>query len=150
MERYLKLFTFLPLDDIELLMSHQWQNKSKRLAQHTLAKEVVELAHGAADAKKAETAHKEAFSSGTNTFSLGALRNALHTIDKLDAPAKPMTTREKEISAYKQAYTASSATSQRWYFSRATEERRPQCRHHTTLHASGRLVPPHTICRWSY
>lgn len=109
-ERYLKLFTFLPLDEIRLLMSQQWQNESKRLAQHMLAKEVVELAHGAADAKKAETAHKEAFSSGTNTFSLGALRTAMNTVDKLDSPTTPLTKMEKEILVYKQAYAAASTT----------------------------------------
>ncbi|KAF2856885.1 tyrosyl-tRNA synthetase-like protein [Plenodomus tracheiphilus IPT5] len=109
-ERYLKLFTFLPLNDIELLMKQQRLDESKRLAQHILAREVVELAHGAAEAKKAETAHKEAFSSGTNTFSLGALRSALSANKDVDSSVKTLDSKEKKLLAYKQAYTASSTT----------------------------------------
>jgi tyrosyl-tRNA synthetase len=75
--RYLKLFTFLPLDHIETVMAHHAQNESKRVPQHLLAKEVVSLAHGAAHASKAEAAHKEAFSYGTNMFHIGALRRVL-------------------------------------------------------------------------
>jgi tyrosyl-tRNA synthetase len=66
-ERYLKLFTFLPLDQISLVMGQQRNDESRRLAQHILAKEIVELAHGAHAAKQAEAAHKEAFSHGTNS-----------------------------------------------------------------------------------
>lgn len=112
-ERYLKLFTFLPLEDIELLMKKQRQDESRRLAQHILAKEIVELAHGSAEAKKAETAHKEAFSAGTNTFPLGALRSALSTNNKSDSPVKPLNNREKQLAAYKEAYAASSTTQAR-------------------------------------
>ena len=105
----MKLFTFLPLEDIALLMSKQRQDESRRPAQHILAKEIVELAHGAAEAKKAETAHKEAFSHGTNTFALGTLRNALSSVKgSEDTEAEPMSEREQELLAYKQAYAASS------------------------------------------
>ncbi|KAF1942147.1 tyrosyl-tRNA synthetase-like protein [Clathrospora elynae] len=108
-ERYLKLFTFLPLSDIALLMSQQRQDESKRLAQHILAKEIVELAHGAAEAKKAETAHKEAFSHGTNTFALGTLRNAMSSFKDSTSPiVEPLRKKEKELLAYKKAYAASS------------------------------------------
>lgn len=111
-ERYLKLFTFLPLSDIKLLMSQQRHDESKRTAQHILAKEIVELAHGAAEAKKAETAHKEAFSHGTYTFSLGALRSTLASTQ----PGKVTTSerlnkKEAELLAHKKAYTASSSVS---------------------------------------
>lgn len=109
-ERYLKLFTFLPLADIELLMKKQRQDESRRLAQHILAREIVELAHGAAEAKKAQTAHKEAFSSGTNTFPLGALRSALSTSNKSDSPVKPLNNKEKKLLTYKQAYAVSATT----------------------------------------
>jgi tyrosyl-tRNA synthetase len=76
-ERYLKLFTFLPIESIALVMVQHRVDASKRSAQHLLAKEVVELAHGAQAAKEAETAHKQAFGHGTNVYSLYALRNAL-------------------------------------------------------------------------
>ncbi|KAJ4374000.1 tyrosyl-tRNA synthetase [Neocucurbitaria cava] len=108
-ERYLKLFTFLPLSDIELLMAHQRQDESQRKAQHILAREIVELAHGAAEAKKAEAAHKEAFSHGTNTFPLGVLRNTLAGARSTDTPAiEEMSKRERDLYTYKQAFAASS------------------------------------------
>lgn len=108
-ERYLKLFTFLPLDEIELLMAEQRQNESQRRAQHVLAKEIVELAHGASEAMKAEAAHREAFSHGTNTFPLGALRNTLANIKGTDASAsEALNKKDQDLYAYKQAYAASS------------------------------------------
>ncbi|KAF2691718.1 tyrosyl-tRNA synthetase-like protein [Lentithecium fluviatile CBS 122367] len=108
--RYLKLFTFLPLDQIETVMTHHAQNESKRVAQHLLAKEIVELAHGAADATKAEAAHKEAFSHGTNVFSLSALRNTLADILNQEAGARQVgkkEEREQRLFNYKQTYAAS-------------------------------------------
>lgn len=113
-ERYLKLFTFLPLDSIALLMSQQAHDPGKRLAQHILAREMVELAHGAAEAKKAELAHKDAFGQGTNTFSLLSLRNALSSSKAPETRAAADTTskREKELLAYKQAFAASAQSVQ--------------------------------------
>jgi tyrosyl-tRNA synthetase len=110
-ERYLKLFTFLPLDSINLLMTQQAQDPSKRLAQRILAREIVELAHGAAAAKKAELAHKDAFGQGTNTFSLLSLRNAISSNKGTDASstAQALNAKEKELLEYKQAYAASSS-----------------------------------------
>lgn len=111
-ERYLKLFTFLPLSEIKLLMSQQRHDESKRLAQHILAKEIVELAHGAADAKKAVAAHQEAFGHGTNTFALGSLRKALSDTKGPGCPAaQPLNKKEQDLLAYKQTFAAS-ATAQ--------------------------------------
>ncbi|KAH7402482.1 tyrosyl-tRNA synthetase-like protein [Pyrenochaeta sp. MPI-SDFR-AT-0127] len=108
-ERYLKLFTFLPLSDINLLMAQQRRDESKRAAQHILAKEIVELAHGASEAKKAEIAHKEAFGHGTYTFSLGALRSTLAGIQSNKAPTtERLNKKEAELLAYKKAYVTSS------------------------------------------
>lgn len=116
--RYLKLFTFLPLQHITLVMGQHAQDESKRIAQHLLAKEIVELAHGAADAKKAEAAHREAFSQGTNTFSLGALRNTFSVFRQEEAATKgavePKSEKEQRLLAYKQSYagiTPSQSTS---------------------------------------
>lgn len=95
-------------------MAQHRQDESKRAAQHLLAKEIVELAHGAADAKKAERAHKEAFSDGTNTFSLGALRKTLLDVSNKEIPIgnEPASLSEKEqqLLAYKKAYAASSTS----------------------------------------
>ncbi|KAJ4286055.1 tyrosyl-tRNA synthetase [Kalmusia sp. IMI 367209] len=105
-ERYLKLFTFLPTQQIKLIIEHHFQDESKRTAQHLLAKEVVELAHGAEDAMKAESAHKEAFSQGTHTFSLAGLRKSLLETSKKDAPVD-VDEKEQKITAYKKAYASS-------------------------------------------
>lgn len=43
---YLKLFTFLPLAEVESLMEQQRANPSKRLAHKRLAAEVTKLVHG--------------------------------------------------------------------------------------------------------
>ncbi|KAF2030318.1 tyrosyl-tRNA synthetase-like protein [Setomelanomma holmii] len=108
-ERYLKLFTFLTIEDIRLLMGQQRRDESKRLAQHILAREIVELVHGAAEAQKAEEAHKEAFSHGTNTFPLGALRKTLATIKATETPSTtPTNKKESQFFAYKKAFAASS------------------------------------------
>lgn len=109
-ERYLKLFTFLPLKQIQLVMNHQKNHESQRIAQHILAKEIVELAHGAYEAKKAEEAHKEAFAHGTNTFPLGALRNRMNSIKGTDSSAlESLSERERKLLAHKLAYAASTS-----------------------------------------
>ena len=110
-ERYLKLFTFLPLDSIALLMARQAQDPSKRLAQHILAREIVELAHGAAAAQQAITAHKDAFGQGAHTFSLLSLRNSIAEHKGTVVAAKEgMGKMDKELFEYKKAYAASSTT----------------------------------------
>ncbi|KAF2876897.1 tyrosyl-tRNA synthetase-like protein [Massariosphaeria phaeospora] len=112
-ERYLKLFTFMPIGEIELVMAQQRKNESKRVAQHLLAKEIVELAHGAAEAKKAESAHKEAFGRGTSTFSLAVLRNALSDASSKQASRSAteglqrQDERAEQILAYKKSYAGS-------------------------------------------
>uniref|UniRef100_A0A3P8VJ82 Tyrosine--tRNA ligase n=1 Tax=Cynoglossus semilaevis TaxID=244447 RepID=A0A3P8VJ82_CYNSE len=45
-ERYLKLFTFIPLLEVEKLMEQQREDPSKRLAHKRLAAEVTKLVHG--------------------------------------------------------------------------------------------------------
>lgn len=43
---YLKLFTFLPLMEVERLMEQQREDPGKRLAHKRLAAEVTKLVHG--------------------------------------------------------------------------------------------------------
>lgn len=86
-------------------MGHHFENESKRVPQHLLAREVVSLAHGAADASKAEAAHKEAFSHGTNMFSLSALRRTLAEVINKDTERS---SKEQQLFDYKQAYAAAS------------------------------------------
>lgn len=56
-EKYLKLFTFLPLDRIREIMTAHSSDAGKRQAQHTLACEVLELVHGPEEAKKTQIEH---------------------------------------------------------------------------------------------
>ncbi|KAF2752058.1 hypothetical protein M011DRAFT_394506 [Sporormia fimetaria CBS 119925] len=77
-ERYLKLFTFFPSDEINLAMRAQEADPSKRIAQHLLAKSVVELAHGANAAVEAEQVHKSIFAGrSTITFDKSALGGSI-------------------------------------------------------------------------
>ncbi|KAI9743584.1 MAG: tyrosyl-tRNA synthetase [Claussenomyces sp. TS43310] len=60
-ERYLKLFTFLPLEHIHTLVEEHMAAPSQRKAQHVLARHFVELVHGIEEAKDAETRHRMLF-----------------------------------------------------------------------------------------
>lgn len=66
-EKYLRLLTFLPLPEIHQIMEKHRCDESKRLAQHRLAYDFVELVHGLSAAQEAEMQHKQAFSK-TLTF----------------------------------------------------------------------------------
>lgn len=73
-ERYLRLFTFLPMSEIRQIMGKHSTNESERLAQHTLAYEFVELVHGQEQAKSAKAQHKTAFS---KTMSVNDIRSQM-------------------------------------------------------------------------
>jgi tyrosyl-tRNA synthetase len=44
-EKYLKLFTFLPLEEIKSIVQAHVINPGERVAQHRLASEVTEMVH---------------------------------------------------------------------------------------------------------
>jgi tyrosyl-tRNA synthetase len=52
-ERYLKLFTFLPLEEISAIMAEQARDPGKRPAQRLLARDVTERVHGKTAAEEA-------------------------------------------------------------------------------------------------
>ncbi|KAF2140820.1 uncharacterized protein K452DRAFT_251551 [Aplosporella prunicola CBS 121167] len=60
-ERYLKLFTFLPLSTIKSTVQEHMKDPSQRVAQHLLAEEFVELVHGQQSAREAAAQHKAFF-----------------------------------------------------------------------------------------
>ncbi|KAL4782473.1 hypothetical protein BJX76DRAFT_332656 [Aspergillus varians] len=66
-ERYLKMFTFLPVPEISKIMEEQNQDPSKRVAQHALAAEFVELIHGKDEADAVATQHRQLFRPRTST-----------------------------------------------------------------------------------
>ncbi|EAA36180.1 hypothetical protein GE21DRAFT_2270 [Neurospora crassa] len=57
-ENLLKLFTFMPISEITKTMEEHIKDPSKRVAQHTLAREVVTLVHGKQEASAAEDQHR--------------------------------------------------------------------------------------------
>ncbi|KAH0565368.1 hypothetical protein GP486_001233 [Trichoglossum hirsutum] len=61
--RYLRLFTFIPLLQIDAIMEEHTRDPGKRKAQHTLARELVELVHGAEASREAESQHRNLFRS---------------------------------------------------------------------------------------
>jgi tyrosyl-tRNA synthetase len=81
--RYLRLFTFLPIEVIDRTMEEHMKAPEQRKAQHLLAREFVELVHGAEEAKDAELRHRMLFSkSGT------AVPTALEDGKKPEPPAQ--------------------------------------------------------------
>jgi tyrosyl-tRNA synthetase len=63
-ERFLKLFTFLPLTDIAAAMQAQAADPASRAAQRLLAREVTALVHGEAEADRTEAAARSVFGTG--------------------------------------------------------------------------------------
>ncbi|KAK5130383.1 hypothetical protein LTR08_002175 [Meristemomyces frigidus] len=57
-ERYLKLFTFIPTGEITAIMTEHSADPGKRKAQHLLASEVLELVHGREEATKTRSEHQ--------------------------------------------------------------------------------------------
>ena len=71
-EKYLKLFTFLPIAEIRDIMEEHRLDESKRTAQHKLAFEFVELVHGLGAAQNAQRQHKALFDGQISVTSLRA------------------------------------------------------------------------------
>ena len=55
--RYLRLLTLLPNEKINAILEEHEKDQSKRIAQSTLASEVVEMVHGLAESEKAQAQH---------------------------------------------------------------------------------------------
>ena len=64
-ERYLKLFTFLELDEIARLVAAQQKDPAARPAQRRLASVTTALVHGEAEAEKARAASEALFGRGS-------------------------------------------------------------------------------------
>lgn len=66
--RYLRLFTFLPTPQIEKIVEEHTSSPEKRIAQHKLAYEVLEIVHGRNEALRAAEQHRLLFpGSAANT-----------------------------------------------------------------------------------
>lgn len=65
--RYLKLFTFMPLKDIEAVVAEHTLDPSKRIAQRQLAREVLSIVHGEQEVEAVEAQHGLLFRPSKNT-----------------------------------------------------------------------------------
>ena len=72
-ENYLKVYTFLPLADINALMEEHRKNPGERQAQETLARLVTEIVHGPAATAQAAAATDALFSAGGGSASGGGI-----------------------------------------------------------------------------
>ncbi|KAI8866271.1 hypothetical protein GQ42DRAFT_165620 [Ramicandelaber brevisporus] len=64
--RYLKVFTFLPLEEIETIAANHTKNPEKRIAQTALAAHVTELLHGEEGLRSAQVATEVLFENAEN------------------------------------------------------------------------------------
>ena len=80
-ERYLKFYSFIPLADIEEMMTKHRENPGAREAQETLARVVTELVHGPAAAATAAAASSALFGG-----SLADLPREAHAVILNEAP----------------------------------------------------------------
>ncbi|EFQ25485.1 tRNA synthetase class I [Colletotrichum graminicola] len=87
-EKLLKLFTFLPTTSIEKLMIEHAQDPPKRVAQHTLAFEVLSLVHGADVAIREQQQHQFMFSKGGNAAQIAGATGASEEGQDFLAPYK--------------------------------------------------------------
>ncbi|KAI4247113.1 MAG: hypothetical protein LQ352_006221 [Teloschistes flavicans] len=63
--RYLNLFTFIPVKEIDQIMNDHESDASRRVAQRRLAREVVTMVHGQAELNAVEAQHGILFKSST-------------------------------------------------------------------------------------
>ena len=85
-QRLLKLFTFLPLEEIEGIAAEHSKNPEKRVAQKILANEVTKLVHSKNAAINAERASEILFGSGDVTVKCSELEEEMLTILSNEVP----------------------------------------------------------------
>lgn len=91
--RYLKLFTFIPTNKIDSICDKSKVEPSKRLAQHALAREFVELIHGEQAAKDAAAQHAALFQKGPT---ISSLTGSAFTTERAPPAPSPSTQPEPE------------------------------------------------------
>lgn len=89
-ERYLRVLTFLPMEEISKIMTQHQQDESKRIAQHRLASEFVELVHGQVAAEEAESQHRQAFQKDMTLRDVKAQIGDMHPSLNKYAPPQDM------------------------------------------------------------
>ena len=81
-ERYLTLFTFLPLPDIAAVMAQQNSQPGARVAHRVLARHMTELLHGLTERERAEAAAAALFSGNVANLSEKTLLEVLASVPR--------------------------------------------------------------------
>jgi tyrosyl-tRNA synthetase len=76
-ERFLKVFTFIDVDEIAALMQRHAANPGAREAQRTLAQNATDILHGQSERQKAEQAAQALFAGDIMSLPIETLREAL-------------------------------------------------------------------------
>lgn len=107
-EKYLKMYSFISLDEIEGIMTKHRANPGAREAQETLARVVTELVHGPAAAATAAAASSALFGG-----SLAALPKEAHATIMNEAPTLPVLRKDiaKGLTVFDALATSSLAAS---------------------------------------
>ncbi|MFT3684178.1 MAG: tyrosine--tRNA ligase [Phycisphaerales bacterium] len=83
-ERFLKVFTLLPVEQIAATMAEQAANPGARAAQRLLAREATDLLHGKDEREKAEAAAAALFSGDVSALDERTLADALGAVPSTD------------------------------------------------------------------
>jgi tyrosyl-tRNA synthetase len=92
--RFLKYFTFVPVAEIDERVAASAKDPGKREAARLLAREVVTMVHGAAEAQKAEAAAATVFG-GQGASAIGETLVGLKTAEEFAASGIPGAVRER-------------------------------------------------------
>ncbi len=84
--RFLKIFTFLPLDQIEAIAQEMAVSPEKRLAQKTLAEEMTRTVHGAAGLAIAQRASEVLFGGSMEGMKAGDLITVFANVPSRELP----------------------------------------------------------------
>jgi tyrosyl-tRNA synthetase len=97
LERYLKIFTLLPREEIARLLAEHARDPGARVAHRALAEHVTELVHGRAALEQAETASKALFSGDVSGLSAEAVNEVFasapasdHALGTLEGEGLPL------------------------------------------------------------
>lgn len=85
-EKYLRLLTFISMAEIRTIIEEHTVNPSKRIAQHRLAFDFVEMVHGLGAAQEAQDQHKQVFS---KSLSLDDIKTQIQKETKTTSDGRP-------------------------------------------------------------
>ncbi len=81
---YLKIFTFLSKEEIENIEKEQKEHPENRIAQKTLAKEIITFLHGSEESEKAEIMSRALFTSDIMKLSSDDILNNFKDMEKVN------------------------------------------------------------------